>query len=45
VLFLYNRPSSVWSFGYRQMEAEIDTGGNDTEITMAGPVVSYAHKF
>ena len=44
-IFQYKMRRGLWAFGYRHMNVEIDTGGNDTEIEMSGPIVGYAYKF
>jgi hypothetical protein len=41
----YRTRNGGWLFGYRYLSAEIKTRGNDTEITLSGPMIGYGFSF
>lgn len=41
----YRMKHGAWFFGYRYLSVELETGNNNTEITMNGPMVGYGFIF
>lgn len=41
----YRMKRGAWLLGYRYMDVELESGGNEVDITMNGPMVGYGFKF
>jgi hypothetical protein len=42
---LYRTNNGAWTFGYRYMTAEFQTGPNNTDVSLYGPMVGYVFAF
>lgn len=41
----YRTGNGAWAFGYRHLDAEFESDGNRTNISMSGPEIGYAFRF
>lgn len=45
MVFQYHTGGGAWAFGYRYLDAEMETSGENANVVMAGPIVGYVYKF